>query len=130
MKNRIQKDFFEAINRRDVTPLLGLYSKNAIIHSLEGPLYGPEGMQTILDRWFIAFPDLQIYPLCTAQEEDVIVVHWRAVGTHEKPLLEIPASGKTTAFHGLTCFRHADNQIIEHWACTDYRSMAMVKAQK
>lgn len=123
MIKKIQNDFFESFNVRQLRPLLELYSESALIHSLEGPLYGPESIQKIIDRWLIAFPDLQLLPLHTSQENDVIVIHWRAHGTHKEPLLHLPATNRQTTFHGLTCFRISENKVIEHWACTDYRSI-------
>jgi len=123
MQTQILENFFEAMNRRDLTSMGNLYSPDALIHGRLGPVRGPQGLENIVKRWLIAFPDLHLFPLHTSQEEDVIVVHWRAVGTHVKALLDIPPTGKKMAFHGLTCFRIRNQQVIEHWACTDFHML-------
>lgn len=123
MQPLIFNHFFEALNRRDLPLICSLYAPDALIHSREGPLKGPQGIEKVVNRWLVAFPDLRITPLHASQEEDVIVVHWRAVGKHEEAILDIPATGKMTAFHGLTCFRIQNERVIEHWACTDFRTL-------
>lgn len=123
MQTRILTHFFEAVNQRNPTLLRTLYATDALIHSREGPVRGPQAIEKIAERWWCAFPDLHITPLHVAQEEDVTVVHWRAAGVHKEAMLDIPATGKKTAFHGLTCFRIKNQKVIEHWACTDYRTL-------
>ena len=123
MQALILESFFEGMNRRDFASLCNLYSPDALIHSRQGVVRGPQGLESIVKRWLTAFPDLLLFPLHTSQENDVIVVHWRAVGTHVETLLDIQPTGKKIAFHGLTCFRVQNQKVIEHWACTDFHTL-------
>ena len=49
MQEQIEKDFFHAFNRRDITTMKNLYADDALVHSAEGPEYGPQSIEDITD---------------------------------------------------------------------------------
>ncbi len=101
-----------------------LYRKDSIIHGREGLQYGPNALEEILSRWLDAFPDITLTTLHSSKQDDLVTIHWRAEGTQEKAFRDIPNKESKVIFHGLTSFRCEDNQVIEHWACVDYRALS------
>ncbi len=123
MKETILRCWFEGYNQRDWDAVGGIYSKDALIHSKDGPLKGGDAVVSLAKKWLNALPDAQITPLCTSKEDDLIVVHWRINGTLTGSIRDIAPTGKKVVFHGLTCFRFKGEQVIEHWASVDYRPL-------
>ena len=122
--DRILQGFFQATNQNDYSYIPKLYARSAIIHTLDGEKTGPDVIIDICKKWKVAFPDFQLEPLFLIQEDDVLVIHWRGTGTFTHQLRDIQPTGKKTTVHGFTCFRCFNNQIIEHWARVDYRSLS------
>ncbi|NGX58297.1 MAG: hypothetical protein K940chlam3_01202 [Chlamydiae bacterium] len=124
MKEKILKYWFDAYNRRDFSSVQQIYADDAVIHGTGGPYYGGKAVVSLLKIWLEGIPDAQIIPLFTMKEDnDVVVVHWRAEGTFKGPVRDIPPTGEKVAFHGFTCFRCRDDKIIEHYACIDYHPL-------
>lgn len=126
MENKILKCWFDGFNRRDWTSISEIYSDDALIHGKEGLLRGGQGVVELGKKWVEAIPDAQITPLYTSREEnEIIVVHWRAEGRMERSIRDIVATGNKVTFHGLTCFRCDGQKIVEHWASVDYRPLGV-----
>ncbi|SCA63573.1 hypothetical protein SCG7086_AW_00150 [Chlamydiales bacterium SCGC AG-110-P3] len=123
MEDTILSCWFDGYNRRDWDAVQGIYSDDALIHGKDGPLRGGQAVVELAKKWLRAIPDCQITPLHTSREGDVVVVHWRVEGTFTESIRDIVATGKKVAFHGLTCFRCRDQQVVEHWASVDYRPL-------
>ncbi len=131
MEDVILGDWFDGYNCRDFDAMEQIYSNDALIHGVEGLVHGGKAVVEIAKKWLEAIPDAQIIPLFTSKEEgNVIVVHWRAEGTLTGSIRDLVATGKKVAFHGLTCFRHMDNKVVEHWAAIDYRPLKSEQLQK
>ncbi len=125
MQDTITTTWFDAINKRNADGLTHLYSDDALIHSKKGPVKGKQALVEIMERWDEAMPDFKVQPVFATTEDDVVVVHWHATGTFKKPLLSMEPTHKQTSFHGVTCFKCKDGQVVEHWATTDYRAMTI-----
>lgn len=123
MATRIKERFFDAYNDRNIASIESLYSDDAVIHSKEGPIYGPAGMRKLITQWADAMPDGKLQVLHISEEDDVIIVHWRGTGTIENKIRDVAPTRKPVAFHGHTCFRCKDGKVIEHWANVDYRTL-------
>lgn len=66
-----------------------------------------------------AFPDLTPTILGSFAEGDTVVTHWRMTGTHQKPLLGIPATGKRCTCEGMSIERFRGGKIVESWVQWD-----------
>ena len=66
-----------------------------------------------------AFPDLTPTILGSFAEGDTVVTHWRMTGTHQKPLLGIPATGKRCTCEGMSIDRFRGGKIVESWVQWD-----------
>jgi predicted ester cyclase len=124
MREQILQGFFQATNHGDYSFIPKLYAPSAIIHTLDGDKHGSDVIIDIFRKWKMALPDFQLEPLCSIQESDVLVIHWRAKGTFTNSIRDIQPTGKKITIHGFTCFKCKDNQVVEHWARVDYRPLS------
>jgi len=125
MQEQIEQDFFHAFNRRDITTMKNLYADDALVHSAEGPEYGPQSIEDIVNKWLQVFPDLKGTILHSSVEGDVVIIHWKCEGTRAKLCNENSNAGNRVSFHGLTCFRCKNGKVVEHWASVDYRPIEL-----
>jgi steroid delta-isomerase-like uncharacterized protein len=65
-------------------------------------------------------------------ENDVVVEHFTASGTHRGELMGIAPTGKTLVLKGINIFRFADGRIVERWGRVDelgfLRQLGVVEA--
>ena len=62
-----------------------------------------------------AFPDFEVKIEALLADGDHVVARWTAGGTHQNPLLGVPATGKAVRFRGLTWFTLKDGRLFEGW---------------
>ena len=98
------------------------YAPGAIIHY-------PEGDRAIEDdigfntMFLTAFPDLQTTVDNMVAEGDKVVTCFTVQGTHEGPVMGIPATGKKVAMKGVSIKRLADGKVVEEWWLGDMLGM-------
>jgi len=73
--------------------------------------HGPDGMRRNMLRYLLAFPDLRLVAEESVYQEGRVVLSWTARGTHQGPLLHIPATGRTVAVRGVSLFSVRDGKI-------------------
>ncbi|MBE2233969.1 MAG: ester cyclase [Anaerolinea sp.] len=87
------------------------------------PLSGRLGVQGMFAAYYRAFPDLEITP------DDVIVtgarvaLFWTARGTHQGPILNIPASGRRVETRGVNRLVLRDGQVVATLTIWDVAGM-------
>jgi steroid delta-isomerase-like uncharacterized protein len=59
----------------------------------------------------------------TLAEGDQVMIRWIMRGTHDGPLMGIPATGKPVTVGGIDVFRIASGQIVELWQNFDHLGM-------
>ena len=84
-----------------------------------GPLRGRDEFKGFLAAYRRAFPTAHSTVEAQAAEGDTVVTRWRARGTHDGPLGEIPATGRPFDTHGITIERIEDGRIAEVWVERD-----------
>jgi steroid delta-isomerase-like uncharacterized protein len=62
-----------------------------------------------------AFPDIQFTIEQTVAEADMVVVRWRAVGTHQGDFLGAAPTGRRVEFTGMSMTKMGDGKIIRGW---------------
>jgi len=72
-----------------------------------------------------AFPDLNVSVLRTAEDGELVAVHWRSDGTNTVKSGPFPGAGKRAIVEGMTFFRFADCRIVEEW--TTYDNLGMMQ---
>jgi len=75
--------------------------------------------------WYKAFPDMKAEYHMVIAEGDLVAVYATFVGTHEAPMGDIPATGKTMDSETFAIFRVENGKIAESWVTWD--NLAVMK---
>jgi predicted ester cyclase len=70
-----------------------------------------------------AFPDLKADLVALVADEDSIAFAYTLSGTHEGPLMGIPATGKKVSIRGLQLSKFRDGKMVERWGSSDQLGM-------
>lgn len=66
-----------------------------------------------------AFPDLTYTIANQVAEEDTVVTHWTARGTHQGELMGVSPSGKQVTIRGVSTDRISGGKLVESWDTYD-----------
>jgi steroid delta-isomerase-like uncharacterized protein len=91
------------------------YRRNATDMSESGP--GP--VKRLVAMYRAAFPDLHFEVDGMVSEGDTAAVRWVAAGTHEAPLLGLPATNRHVSLIGCDVLRLRGDLIAESWSYYD-----------
>src|SRR5436309_12854709 len=80
---------------------------------------GRAQMKELLSLYRGAVPDACWIIEEQVAEGDLVVTCFTALGTHQGPLLGLPATGKETAISGILVSRWAGDQIVAQWTQLD-----------
>lgn len=108
---------------KDFEAIDDLIDPSCVIHSLLGDFYGPASMKTVVTAWLVGFPNLKVNNLSVISERDLVVIQWRAQGTHTGIFKKIQPTGRTVDYSGVTVYRIHHAKIIEYWAYIDMKSL-------
>ncbi len=87
------------------------------------PQIGREGVQGMFAAYYLAFPDFEITPDNIIVEGDQVAVFWTARGTHQGPILNIPASGRPVLARGVNHLVLQDGKVCETLTIWDVAGM-------
>lgn len=76
---------------------------------------GIDGCKKFVDRYMVAFPDLQMEVEDEIVSGDRIVTRWTATGTQTGELPGCPPTGARISIEGITIARLRDGKIVEAW---------------
>lgn len=114
---RISDEFW---NRGRAEVLDEVFAADVLDHAAApGQPPGREGLKQINLGFRAAFPDVQMTIEDLLAEGDKVVWRWSVQGTHQGPLMGIPATGKRVTFGGISIDRFADGRIAERWLQID-----------
>ena len=82
-------------------------------------------MKKIVQSWLTGFPDLVVKNTAIICENDLVVIHWHARGSHQGEFKGIKPTGKTVDYAGATIYRIQEEKIIEYWAYVDMQHLLM-----
>ncbi len=68
-------------------------------------------------------PDYRLEMEDILAEGDKVVVRARVIGTHEGPLFDVPASGKSVEFPIIIIYKLENGTIVDHWMQADTLSL-------
>lgn len=88
-------------------------------------LRGPNGLKAHVEMMRTAFPDLHIAVNDIGASGDRVFVRWTARGTHRGAMMGIPASNASGEIHGISVYRVAQGQVVEHHSAFD--SLALMQ---
>ncbi|MBY0491019.1 MAG: ester cyclase [Gemmatimonadaceae bacterium] len=76
------------------------------------------GMREHRRAWLSAVPDVRMELLSVTSNEETVIVHWRALGTHTGPGIGIPPSGRAVNVTGFTALTFEQGRIargVDSW---------------
>jgi steroid delta-isomerase-like uncharacterized protein len=115
------------INQRNPMAARDFVAEDSIHHEIagvpQGCQRGPRAMERFLKPYLRAFPDLRILFEDAIADRDRVVTRWRLEGTHEGPLMGIPASGNHVSIEGIRIDRIENGRIAESWMQMDSLSL-------
>jgi steroid delta-isomerase-like uncharacterized protein len=76
---------------------------------------GREGLRNFFRMMFGALPDVKFTLESIIAEDDKVATRWTIRGTHQGPLLGIPATGKPVTTTGMSLLQLRDGKIIANW---------------
>jgi predicted ester cyclase len=117
----IVRRYRAALNTNVLQLLDVIVAAEVITHGfMEGLSPGLTGGKLLHQVIVAAFPDQQVTTDDLIAEGDRVVERWTQTGTHMgAPFMGASANGKTFAVTGISIYRIAGSQIVEHWSETN-----------
>jgi steroid delta-isomerase-like uncharacterized protein len=114
----IAHDFFtRAWGAGDLSTVEDTFAPNVYDHFDKAE--GTEVVKQLILNFRTAFPDLKFTLEDEVAEGDKVVHRWSMSGTHQAPLMGIPATGKHASWTGITIVKFVDGKITDRWANVD-----------
>lgn len=119
MNNKqIIKDFSARLwDNRDLTAIDDYFTDNTIIQSPLRSTEGKDSMKEIVLTWFEGFPDLTVAWQDLVCDNNTVVSHWTAKGSHQGRFGGIAATKKPIHYQGITTY------VLEHGKIKHYSAL-------
>ncbi len=111
----LSREMSEAWTRGNLDIIDELVASDYVMHdpSQPGEIRGREALKQYIVAFRTAFPDLQMAFDDMVVENDSVATRVRLKGTHNGPLVGIPATGREVSVWGLSIDRLQDGKIVE-----------------
>jgi steroid delta-isomerase-like uncharacterized protein len=120
----IVRAFYEPFGTGDTGIYETILAEDWADHPLSpGQQPGRAGFAAVVAGFRAVFPDLTVTNDDVIVAGDKVAVRSTGRGTHQGPLLGIPATGKQIEFMTIDIHRVANGQIAETWHIEDYLSL-------
>lgn len=121
---KVVESFADAVwTRMDPDAIPQFVAADMVNHAAIPEAQGAAGMQSIVRKLLIAFPDLQMNVTSIAADGDLVIVRLVFSGTHTGPLafakMPLDATNKPVSVDQVHTFRVADGRIVESWMVMD-----------
>ena len=114
-KDVVLRFYREVWNERRIDLIDQLISKTHALNdpTISGSAVGPQVYKLQVQRFLVAFPDLQFVVEETISEHDKLVAVWTATGTHTGEFYGLAPTNKIGSISGITIHQIAGGKIIE-----------------
>jgi steroid delta-isomerase-like uncharacterized protein len=110
----------EAVNTGKLGQLREVFAEDVIDHDpAPDQGKGPEGYVRFFTDLRTAFPDLAVAVDYLVTDDDNVAMAYTITGTHNGPLMGIPATGKKVKARGMQIARFKDGLVVERWGSSD-----------
>jgi steroid delta-isomerase-like uncharacterized protein len=121
-KDRMERGF----NQRDPKLIEELLSPHLIDHNR---LLGGVDLRQRMARVQEAFDDAQLRVDQYILQGNAVAWRWTIRGTHTKPIMGVPPTGRAIEISGLSAAIFKDGKVLEHWEFSDDQSvLAQIQA--
>lgn len=110
----VRRLFDEGWNKGNLAVVDELVAPDAVPAHVNGPL-GPETWKEAISFYRSSFADLTYTIEDLIAAEDKVVVRWTATGTDSIGFMGMAPTGITATIGGITIYRLAGGQLLEHW---------------
>jgi predicted ester cyclase len=132
-KELVRSFFDEVWNKGNYDFLDDAYDPNFKLNVMwENPAAGGAGEQSgteaakkVISGWRDSVPDLHVTVDEQVAEGDVVVSRHTSAGTHDRPMMGFPPTGKQFKMSGITFTRCAGGKMVEAWTHWDMLSLLM-----
>ena len=111
--------FTEVFGGHDPDAADAYLAPDVVFHNAGKQLQGLEAWKAFAREWIGGFPDTDMMVDFAMAEEDRVLIHWRAEGTHRGEFFGSAATGRRLATSGLSLFRMSGGRIEEIWDQTE-----------
>ena len=107
--------YLETFQNHNLDVAEELLSPSLVFHNARGEIRGHDGWKAFVEGWLTGFPDMRLTIDFSIADEDRVLLHWRAQGTHTGEFRGTAATGQRVSASGLTLFRFSSGKIQEIW---------------
>jgi steroid delta-isomerase-like uncharacterized protein len=118
-KDLIRKAVEEIWNKGNFDMLEEMVSDDFVIHFPREELRGIENIKEFYTELRKAFPDIRFTIVEQVADEDKVVTHWSAAGTHKGEFKGIPATGNKVTFTAMDIDKISNGKFVECWTHMD-----------
>ncbi|MDQ6862332.1 MAG: ester cyclase [Thermoproteota archaeon] len=86
---------------------------------------GREGFKQMMNRLFLAFPDIHGTVEHILAEDNLVVVYLNWTGNHKGVFQGIPPTDKPITIRSADLYRIENSKIVEHWDVVDYSNLRL-----
>lgn len=96
-----------------------MVSDDYVMHHQSNVDYTIDELRAAWIDWRRAFPDLSNEIKDLIATDDRVVIRYRFSGTHQGPIMDVPANGNRVETSGIVIFSLEEGVIVEEWAMDD-----------
>jgi steroid delta-isomerase-like uncharacterized protein len=107
------KHLITAWNNHDLDALVALHAADYEGRDVGQPgvVRGLSEVRTYLERYLLAFPDIELSTEDVLIDGETAALLWQARGTHQGVLMHIPATGRTVVVRGVSMITFRGGKI-------------------
>lgn len=109
----------EVWNKGNFDNMKEMVSDDFVIHFPREKIQGLENIKSFYTELRKAFPDINFTIIDQVAEENKVVTHWTATGTHKGEFKGIPATGQKVKISAIDIDRISDGKFVECWSNMD-----------
>lgn len=113
----------EVWNQKNTQAIDDLMDPKIVIHSLLGNFEGPSAMKKVVKEWLTGFPDLKVTVMQSIEEKNLVMLQWKAEGTHLGLFKGKAPKGKKVNYQGVSLYLIRDGKIVEYWGYLDMQHL-------
>ena len=120
-KTLVRRAVEEIWNQGNYDKVEEFVSHDFVVHAAtpDKEVHGPEGATQFFIQLRKAFPDIHFTIEDQIAEEDRVVTHWTAHGTHKGEFNGIPPTGKQVRVSAIDIDRVVNGKVVECWTNMD-----------
>ncbi|MEX5257983.1 ester cyclase [Kocuria arenosa] len=98
-----------------------LVAPDYVRHSKTGDEVRLPDMIRQIEESHAAFTDFRLDILHAIEDDGLVAIHWKSVGSHTGTFMGVPPTQRTVTVHGASFLRHREGRITEEWVVWDPR---------